>query len=154
MTEEEIFEHLFVIAPQSNDTDGVVTACLVRENQIILDAVSAGIRHAEYMLLEKAKEKKLKILPEDTVYVTVQPCSSRTIGGGGERFGDCTKNLIKGNVRDVIYGASYSRSQGSNNRFVDAGVNIRQTGNVEVRNRCVELFNSTCEDQSKHLPLE
>lgn len=55
MTEKEIFEHLFEIAPQSNDTAGVVTSCLVRDSEIIADAVSAGVEHAEYMLLQKLK---------------------------------------------------------------------------------------------------
>lgn len=59
MTEKDIFEHLFAIAPQSNDTDGVVTSCLVRDGEIIVDAVSAGVEHAEYMLLQKINELEI-----------------------------------------------------------------------------------------------
>ena len=64
MTEKEIFGHLFKIALQSNDTDGVVTSCLVRNNEIIADAVSAGVEHAEYMLLQKLHGESIEYCPQ------------------------------------------------------------------------------------------
>lgn len=62
MNEQEIFEHLFSIAIQSDDTGGVVTSCLVRDKEIIADAFSTndGV-HAEYALLQKLKDDKVSI---------------------------------------------------------------------------------------------
>lgn len=153
MNEQRIFEHLLNIANRSGDTDGVVTACLMRDGEIITDAVSAGVEHAEYELLKKLKKESLAILPQDVVYVTVQPCDSRTVGGGGELLGDCTTNLINAKVRFVVYGAAYTRSDNSNSRFATAGVSIRQIDNIEVVRSCIKLFNDTNCHPAKHLPL-
>ncbi len=153
MTEKMIFDHLLSIAYRSQDTDGVVTACLVRDGEIVMDAVSAGVEHAEYELLKELNNKLIAILPDDVVYVTVQPCDSRTKGGGGEALGDCTNNLINAQVLHVVYGAAYTRSENSNNRFELAGVSIRQTDSIETVRNCIKLFNDTNNNSSKHLPL-
>ncbi len=152
MTEQEIFTHLLSIANQSNDTDGVVTSCLVRDGEIIMDAVSAGVEHSEYMLLKKMAAKSIAILPDDVLYVTVQPCDSRTVGGGGEALGDCTTNLISAQVRHIVYGAAYTRSETSNSRFELAGVSVRQTEDINTVRSCVRLFNDTNKNAEKHLP--
>jgi pyrimidine deaminase RibD-like protein len=152
MSEQEIFTHLLSIANQSNDTDGVVTSCLVRDGEIIMDAVSAGVEHAEYMLLKKMAAKSIAILPDDVVYVTVQPCDSRTVGGGGESLGDCTTNLISAQVHHIVYGAAYTRSETSNSRFELAGVSVRQTEDINTVRSCVRLFNDTNKNPNKHLP--
>lgn len=152
MTEQEIFTHLLSIANQSNDTDGVVTSCLVRDGETVMDAVSAGVEHAEYVLLKKMAAKSIAILPDDVVYVTVQPCDSRTVGGGGEAFGDCTTNLIRAEVNHIVYGAAYSRSENSNRRFELAGVSVRQTDDMKTITSCIQLFNDTNENSDKHLP--
>jgi pyrimidine deaminase RibD-like protein len=154
MTERDIFNHLFAIAPQSKDTDGVVTCCLVRDGVIVLDAVSAGIEHAEYELFKKAETEKFTILPEDILYVTVQPCDSRTPGSGGEALGDCTTNSIKAGIKNIIYGVSYPRSRHSLERCAEAGVSIRQVGDINIIKECADLFNSTNEDTTKHIPAQ
>lgn len=151
MTEKEIFEHLFTIAPRSNDTDGVVTSCLVRDNAIIADAVSAGVEHAEYMLLQNLKEESIEILPSDTIYVTLQPCDRRS-PGPGELLGDCTTNVTNAGIKQVVYAATYPKSEMSLERFAEAGISIRQCDDIEIVRRAVELFNSTNKDSSKHIP--
>lgn len=152
MTEKEIFEHLFEIAPQSNDTDGVVTSCLVRDGEIIADAVSAGVEHAEYMLLQKLEAETVEILPTDTIYVTLQPCDRRS-PGPGELLGDCTTNVTNAGIKHVVYAATYPKSEKSLERFAEAGISVRQCDDIEIVKRAVELFNCTNGDQSKHIPM-
>jgi len=151
MSEKEIFEHLFTIAPQSKDTDGVVTSCLVRDDEIIADAVSAGVEHAEYMLLQKLTAEGIEILPTDTIYVTLQPCDRRS-AGPGELLGDCTTNVTKAGIKNVVYSATYPKSEKSLERFAGAGISVRQCDDMDIIKRSVELFNSTNQDQAKHIP--
>ena len=150
MTEQEIFRHLFSIADQSHDTDGVVTSCLVRENEILADAVSAGTIHAEYALLQKLKIQQILLKDGDTVYVTVQPCSQRS-SDKGKQLGDCTTNLIKAGIRRVIYAAAYSKSSLAHQRFQEAGFSLTQVKDEKIIDDAVQLFNSTCEDPRDHL---
>lgn len=98
MKEEEIFEHLFAIASQSKDTDGVVTSCLIRGGEIIADAVSAGLEHAEYELIKKLGVEGIAVLPDDILYVTLQPCDRRSTPEG-EALGTCTTNVIKAGIK-------------------------------------------------------
>lgn len=153
MNEKEIFEHLFKIAPQSKDTDGVVTACLVRNDVIIADAVSGGVEHAEYVLLQKLSKLDISITDEDVVYVTLQPCDRRTSGKIGEQLGDCTTNLTKAGAKHVVYAATYPKSENSLERFKQNGVDIRQTSDLEIQRNAALLFNATNEDSSKHIPV-
>ena len=152
MTEKEIFNYLFEIAPQSNDTDGVVTSCLVRNGEIIADAVSAGVKHAEYMLLLKLKAKSIEILPTDTIYVTLQPCDRRS-PGPGELLGDCTANVTKAGIKNVVYAATYPKSENSLQRFKEMDISIKQCEDSEIVRRAVDLFNSTNKDVLKHIPM-
>ncbi len=154
MTEKDIFDHLVQIAPQSKDTDGVVTCCLVRDGALVLDAVSAGIEHAEYELIKKAKEVNITFSDSDTLYVTLQPCDRRTPGGGGEALGDCTTNTINAGIKNIVYGATYPKSINSLHRFAEAGVSIRQVSDRAIIKQCAELFNSTNDDVTKHIPIE
>jgi len=152
MIEKEIFEHLFKIAPQSSDTDGVVTSCLVRNTEIIADAVSAGVEHAEYILIKKLNDKNIKVLPEDIIYVTLQPCDRRS-PGLGEALGDCTTNVTNADIKHVVYAATYPKSFNSLNRLAEAGITARQCEDLEIVKQAVELFNSTNKDESKHIPV-
>jgi deoxycytidylate deaminase len=152
MKEEEIFEHLFTIAPLSTDTDGVVTSCLVREGEILADAVSAGVEHAEYELIKKLGLEDIVVLSDDTLYVTLQPCDLRS-SPEGEALGNCTANVIKAGIKNVVYAATYPKSLQSIESFAAAGVNIRQVGDGNIVRRAVELFNSTNESIERHIPL-
>lgn len=56
--EKKIFNHLFDIAKDSDDQEGVVCACLTDEEGNVL-ASSPSFndgRHAEYVVIEKVKE--------------------------------------------------------------------------------------------------
>ncbi len=152
MTGKEIFEHLFTIAPQSKDTDGVVTSCLVRDGEIIADAVSAGVEHAEYILLQKLSTEGIEITHTDTIYVTLQPCDRRS-PGPGELLGDCTTNVTNAGIKNVVYAATYPKSEKSLERFEEAGISVRQCEDADIVRRAVELFNSTNHDQTKHIPM-
>lgn len=153
MNERDIFEHLFRLALQSSDADGVVTTCVVRDGKVLLDAVSEGAPHAEYVLLRKMREQGVSFLQDDVVYVTLQPCDRRTPGGEGEKFGDCTTNLIQAGVKRVVYAATYPKSKDSKRRFKDAGVSVRQVADAGIVMRAVKLFNSTCSSPADHLPI-
>ncbi len=152
MTEKEIFEHLFRIASLSNDTDGVVTACLVRKGEIIVDGVSAGAEHAEYILLQKIKDQSIVITPDDVLYVTLQPCDRRS-HAEGEKLGDCTTNVIKSDIKQVVYAATYPKSESSLEKFEANHIKIRQCGDKEIVEKAVELFNSTNKQMDKHIPM-
>lgn len=151
MTEKEIFQHLFSIADQSHDTDGVVTSCLVRDGEIVADAVSAGPIHSEYALLQKLQIQNIIIESRDIAYVTVQPCSQRSPGGEGEKSGDCATNLVKAGIEHVVYAAAYPKSGLAAKRFEDAGFILEQTKDEEIIRAAIDLFNSTCDDPKDHL---
>ena len=152
MSERVIFEHLFSIANQSKDTDGVVTSCLVRDGQIIADAVSAGEGHSEFMLLHKLTARGIEIHPSDILYVTLQPCDRRSTDLG-LILGDCTTNTIAAGIKNVVYAAPYPKSLNGIERFTAAGVHIRQVVNRTIAKQAAELFNSTNENTEKHLPV-
>ncbi len=152
MNEQSIFNHLFKIAIRSKDTDGVVTSCLVRDGQIIADAVSAGVEHAEYELIKKLNAEKIEIFPDDILYVTLQPCDQRSTPEG-EALGDCTTNTIQAGIKNVVYAAAYPKSLQSLEQFSVAGVNIRQVEDTTIIKQAVELFNSTNRNVEKHIPL-
>jgi pyrimidine deaminase RibD-like protein len=155
MTEREIFNHLFSISNQSDDTGGVVASCVFRNGEMLAEAVSSsGGVHAEYALLQKVKDKGLVIEPEDVVYTTIEPCGKRTPGGRGEKMGDCTTNLIHAGVKKVIYAAmDPDASSATRHRFVEVNGILVQTSDVSVIKKAVEIFNSTCIKSENHLPL-
>ena len=144
MTEGQIFEHLFSISDRSDDSNGIVTACLVREGKVISEAVSMddGV-HAEYALLKDASSGGISILAADIVYTTVEPCSRRTPGGRGERMGDCATNLIAAGVKHVVYAAKDPDAGETEERFRGAGVEMRQATDDQIVARAIKLFNST-----------
>jgi len=152
MNEKQIFEYLFDIAPQSSDTDGVVTSCLVRDGEIVADAVSAGVEHAEYALINKLKNEAIAVLPNDILYVTLQPCDRRSTSEG-EALGDCTINTIRAGIKNIVYAATYPKSLQSIERFTSSGVTISQVEDNDIIRQAVQLFNSTNEKVKKHIPL-
>ena len=152
MTEKDIFEHLFKIAPQSHDTDGVVTSCLVRNQEIVADAVSGGVEHAEYVLIKKLGDENIEVLPEDVLYVTLQPCDHRS-PGSEEALGDCTTNVTNAGIKHVVYAAAYPKSINSLTRFIDEGITARQCEDVEIVIQACKLFNDTNENTAKHIPV-
>lgn len=152
MTDSEIFEHLFSLIPTSDDTDGAVAACLVRDGNIVAEAVSSksGV-HAEYALLQKVKTD---IQSNDVLYTTVEPCGFRTPGGRGELMGDCTTNIIAAGIKSVLYAAlDPHASEQTRGKFKEAGVICEQVSDINISRRAVELFNSTCSNKDHWLPI-
>jgi len=96
MNEHQIFAHLFEIAKDAKDPEGVVTACLVCDGEIVASSPSAddGVRHAEDLVLEKAKEEKVN-LGNVTLYTTLEPCSYRNPVNNVE---DCTTIIIEAGI--------------------------------------------------------
>jgi pyrimidine deaminase RibD-like protein len=143
MTEVEIFEYLFNLGNTSQDPEGVVVACLVKDGNIILSSPSAddGIRHAEDLLLEKAKQNGLIIDDQIILYTTLEPCSYRSPKNNVE---DCTTIILKEGVKNVVYAApdpEYSKE--ARNRFIQAGVNYQMTSDKTLTLKAIELFNGT-----------
>ena len=156
MTDKQIFEYLFQIAETSNDKGGVVTSCLVRNKNIISSAVSTndGI-HAEYALLQNLREMHEIINSTDIVYTTVEPCGKRTPGKPGEKYGDCTTNLIEAGVKSIVYAAADpDASKKTRYKFQAAGVELIQVKDEEIIKEAVDIFNASAVDSNKHLPSE
>jgi len=154
MSEQEIFQHLFSISSRSDDVRGVVASCFVRDGKILVDAVSnnEGI-HSEYALLLEMKKINISVQPGDIVYTTVEPCGKRTPGGIGERYGDCTTNLIESGVKHIVYAAGDpDASNSTRHKFSDAGVILEQIPDKDTVNLAVQLFNSTHLDPGGYLP--
>ncbi len=156
MTEKEIFEQILALIPSSEDRQGVVGACLVRDGQIIESGISMlGGAHAEYSVLQKLKEKGFAIDDNDVFYTTVEPCGKRTPGGRGEKMGDCTTNLINAGVKRVIYGAKDpDASDSTRHKFEMVGAVLEQTSDKEIISKSVEAFNATCDDRDHWLPAQ
>lgn len=154
MTEQEIFEHLFIIAAQSNDTGGVVSSCLVRQGNIVASGVSCNDgKHAEYVLLRTIELSALQVQKDDIVYTTVEPCGKRTPSGVGEHMGDCTTNLIRAGVRHVVYAApDPDASSQTRYKFEQADCSLRQVFDPYIIRRAIVLFNSTITDALDALP--
>lgn len=154
MTEQEIFEHLFSIADQSDDTGGVVSSCLVRQGFIVAVGISCNDgKHSEYVLLHQLELSAISVLPDDIVYTTVEPCGKRTPGGQGEYMGDCTTNLIDAGVRYVVYAApDPDASDQTRYKFEQAGSSLRQVNDPHIIRQAITLFNSTVTSTSDALP--
>lgn len=160
MNEYEIFERLFRLIEDSvkisHDTTGSVASCLVRDGNVLIEEVSTlDGRHAEYMVLEKARILGITLDDDDVMYTTVEPCGKRTPGGPGEKYGDCTTNLIRSGIKRVVFAAAYDASSGATrHKFADADVALEQVSDTEVVLKAVESFNSTQANPSKRLPRQ
>jgi pyrimidine deaminase RibD-like protein len=155
MTEKDIFERLFSLIPLSNDTNGAVSACLVREGKIVAEGISNNESvHAEDALLRKLVEMGEVVQESDTVYVTVEPCGKRTPGGRGEKMGDCTTNLIKAGVKRVVYAASDPHaSDDTRHKFAENSASLSQASDRQITAEAIRLFNTTCTNTADWLPL-
>lgn len=154
LTEQEIYRRLFNIISQSDDTNGAVAACLVRDGNIIAEAFSTndGV-HAEYALLKNVERNGERILKRDIIYTTVEPCSQRSPGGRGEKMGDCSSNLLAAGITHVVFAAS-DPDQSAKTRagFNAAAASLKQVSDGAIVSKAIELFNSTCNDKANWLP--
>jgi pyrimidine deaminase RibD-like protein len=143
MTEIEIFEQLFELGKTAQDPEGVVVACLVEDDNVILSSPSAndGIRHAEDLLLEQAKISGIDINDKVILYVTLEPCSYRSPKNNVD---DCTTIIIKAGIKNIIYAAPDPEySQEARDRFLKAGVSYQMTQDKDITLKAINLFNNT-----------
>jgi hypothetical protein len=92
MNIQRVFNHLFEVAKKSKDPEGVVVACLVKGDTILISSPSAsdGVRHAEDLVLELAANNH-------TAYL-LESASSHTASSevfAGSRINDISISLIQ-----------------------------------------------------------
>lgn len=141
MTIQEIFEYLFKIAKTSKDQEGVVAACLVKNDQILAGMPSAddSIRHAEDLVIEKAQKQSMVLDNKVILYTTLEPCSTRD-----KNVLDCASIILKTGIKSIVYAAQDPEySQEAKQRFAAAGVKYEQVKDSEIIQRAINLFNST-----------
>jgi pyrimidine deaminase RibD-like protein len=143
MDDREIFKYLFEICKKSKDPEGVVAACLVKKGKILVSSPSAddGIRHAEDLLLSKAKVKGIPIERDLVLYTTLEPCSFRS---PENKIEDCTTLILRAGIKNVVFAAQDPEySLGAEKRFKEAKVSCRMIGDREIIRKAVAIFNST-----------
>jgi pyrimidine deaminase RibD-like protein len=155
MTEPEIFAHLLERTKEIAHSIGPVTSCFVRNGEIIVEGVTDEKSvHSEYALLREIKNAGITIMPDDIVYVTVEPCGKRRPGGLGEQMGDCTTNLLVAGVKRLVYGAQDpDASETTRHKYADAGCEFRQIDDKSIINACAIVFNSTMPTEEDKIPL-
>jgi pyrimidine deaminase RibD-like protein len=143
MTDKYIFKHLFEIAKDSKDPEGVVTACLVKEGKILVSSPSAddGIRHAEDLVIDKAHQEGIKIDDGMILYTTLEPCSYRS---PQNKVKDCTTIILKAGIKHVVFAANDPEfSKEARKRFKKSGVSYRQIKDKAIIRKSIEIFNGT-----------
>ncbi len=144
MKEKDIFKHLLKLGQDSPNRDGAVTAALVRNEKIFLAAPSIDsgvIVHGEHNLLGYVYKSGDPILPEDTLYTTLEPCSGRF--DSSLFIPDCTSIIIASGVKNIVYAATDPvQSALSGKRFEVAGVRVGQAQDQDIIEQARELFNS------------
>jgi len=143
VTDKQVFKHLFRIAVNSKDPEGVVGACIVSSNKILVSSASAddGIRHAEDLVIEKFKSLNVPITSEMVLYTTLEPCSYRD---AKNKVLDCTSIVIDSGLKNVVYAAPDPEfSKEAKNRFLKADFTYRMVDNKGITKTAIELFNST-----------
>jgi diaminohydroxyphosphoribosylaminopyrimidine deaminase / 5-amino-6-(5-phosphoribosylamino)uracil reductase len=98
-----------------------VGAILVAGNRIVSRGHHrrAGLPHAEVECLKRAGRKMPK---NGTLYVTLEPCSTKG------RTGACTDEIIRSGIKSVVIGAT-----DPNPRHRGRGIEILQNAGIEVR---------------------
>jgi pyrimidine deaminase RibD-like protein len=143
MDEREIFTFLLRLAETSRDPEGVVASCLMRDRELLASSASSddGRQHAEYLVVQQLRDRRISVDERCVLYTTLAPCSDMSTVNDGR---DCTTILLEAGVRHVVFAADdleYSKS--SQARFQEAGGTCRQINDRELVRRAVEVFNST-----------
>lgn len=143
MTNKEIFLELFKVAAQSQDPEGVVATCLVKDGDILISSPSAsdGIRHAEDLVIELAKRNNIQLDNKVIIYTTLEPCSYRSPKNNVK---DCTSLILDAGIRNVVFAANdpeYSKE--ARIRCEKAGISYCQIEDKVIIRQATELFNST-----------
>jgi pyrimidine deaminase RibD-like protein len=143
MDEQHIFDHLFEMCTKSKDPDGAVAACLVQNGHILISSPCAddGVRHAEDLLLTKAKEQNIQIDTDTILYTTLEPCSKRS---PRKNIRDCTTLILAAGIRHVVFAAPDPEfSMDARKRFVQAGISYSMVNDKEITQKAIEVFNRT-----------
>lgn len=147
LTERQIFDRLVQIGRSSND-QGAVSACIVRRGKIIAETPSVDVGliiHAEHRVLALIDRQQQRILPIDTLYTTLEPCTGRFDSHRG--VADCTTIILNSGIRRVVYGATDPmQTVLTHARFNAEGVELLQTQDPEIRENCRRLFNESSPD--------
>lgn len=153
MTEPEIFELLLRLGETSQDPEGVVAACLVRDGHILAAKASSddGRDHAEYLTLKEAGARGLELDEKTVLYTTLEPCSDLPAVNDGT---DCVTWLLRSGIRQVVFAArDVEHSARARERCEKAGVTYRQIGDPEIIRRSQDLFNRTLKRELSSLRL-
>ena len=147
MNDKQIFEYLFELAKTSKDTEGVVVACLVLDRKILVASASSddGVRHAEDLVIYKAKVQNIPITDKTILYTTLEPCCQRN---PIKNMIDCTTLIVQSGIKEVVYAAKDPKdSISSNERFLTAGNVYRQVVDDNIISKAREIFNNTVTNQ-------
>lgn len=142
MNEREIFEKLFELGRNSRDPDGIVAAGLVKNGLILVASPSAdnGIRHAEDLVIEQAREKNIPIGERTILYTTVEPCTFRN---PAKKMTDCATLIINAGIKKVVFASHDPRyKHDSEKRLRDAGVDIRPVEDKEIAKKSLDLYHT------------
>lgn len=110
-------------AAGSTSPNPVVGAVIVFENRIIGEGfhIRAGEPHAEVNAIKSVKECDRRLLPQSTIYVTLEPCSHYG------KTPPCCDLIIKHRIKRVVIGTSDSNecvNGGGISRMRDAGIEV------------------------------
>lgn len=153
MTERDIFEHLLTIGGASRDPEGVVAACLTRHGQILCASASSddGRSHAEFLVIQRARQRGLTIDDDCVLYTTLEPCSGASTVNDET---DCVTCVIEAGVKAVVFAAADPEwSTDTAHRLAEAGVRCRRVEDQEIIDRATALFNSTIASPMSSLRL-
>jgi pyrimidine deaminase RibD-like protein len=141
--EATIFEVLLDLARTSNDPEGVVVACLVRDGAVLEVSANSddGYYHAEYLVARRAVAHSVTIDERCTVYTTLEPSSGLLVVNDGV---DCTTGLLEAGIRNVVFAVrDPEHGAATQVRFEQAGATCPQIDNPIIIGRAAQLFNGT-----------
>jgi pyrimidine deaminase RibD-like protein len=143
MKENGVFYSLIDVAKSVEDPEGSVAACLVKNGDIVTISPSAenGIRHAEDLVLEMAREGGVEIDADTMLFTTLEPCSYRS---PRNRVEDCTSLIISSGVKRVLFAAPDPNfSKDARDRLNEAGIVVEQISDEEIIEAAKDVFNGS-----------
>lgn len=148
LTDNDVFEHLLRLGHERGDSQGSVTAAIVRDGKILVSATSVltgVVIHAEHNALGYLSQKGEAVLPTDVLYTTLEPCTGRFDPDIGLR--DCTSIILASGIKKVVYGASDPiQTELTHKRFQYGGAILKQVEDPNIIERCRDLFNDFSEE--------
>lgn len=149
----DIYNHLFKVAKTSHDPEGVVVACIVRDDKILTSSASSddGVCHAEYLVIKNARKQNIKLDKHCILYTTLEPCSDLPNANNGK---DCTSVIIESGIKHVVFAASDPEySTKARERFKKEDIECTQIDDSCLIDKSKLLFNSTIKKNLNDLKL-